>query len=193
MIYIGDVHGKIDAYHKILQKHKTELSIQVGDFGFKVQHQWHIKNIDSSQHKICFGNHDDPNFRHSPHSYGDWHYDPIWELMTIRGAFSIDRIHRTENKDWWANEELTYSEMQQALDCYIENKPLTVVSHDCPHEVRERLFGVSDKSITSNGLQQMFESHQPALWIFGHWHRSVNEVINGTRFICLAELETFKL
>jgi predicted phosphodiesterase len=190
MLVIGDVHGKVDNYWKILQKHKG-TSIQVGDFGFKKQHDWHLANIDYSQHQINFGNHDDYSYLYEPHSLSNWSYAYEAKLMTIRGAYSIDKAYRTEYLDWWANEELNYSEMQQAVDFYNFNKPKIIISHDCPHEVRKQLFGINDKSITSDGLQVMFENHQPDLWIFGHHHKSKNEVINGTRFVCLAELETF--
>jgi hypothetical protein len=35
----------------------------------------------------------------------------------------------------------------------------------------------------------MWETHQPELWIFGHRHVPFDQVANGTRFVCLAELE----
>lgn len=187
-LVIGDIHGKIDNYWKILQKHKKGCSIQAGDFGFKKQHEWHLKNIDNSQHKICFGNHDDYSYLHSPHSCGNWSLSN--DIMTIRGAKSIDRGYRTEGVDWWSNEELSYSEMQQAIDFYIANKPKVVITHDCPYIIRKSFFKVDVKCLTSNGFQSMFELYQPELWIFAHWHRSFNEMVNGTRFICLNELET---
>lgn len=34
LLIIGDVHGKINQYWKLIQKHNGR-SIQVGDFGFK--------------------------------------------------------------------------------------------------------------------------------------------------------------
>ena len=194
LLVIGDVHGKVNEYWKILQKwDKRHCSIQVGDFGFKKQHEWHLKNIDFSQHQINFGNHDDYSFLHEPHSLSNWSYGFESKKMTVRGAFSIDKSYRTENVDWWQNEELNYEEMQNAIDFYNFNKPKIMITHDCPDYARRYLFGIRDKSITSNGLQQMFENHQPDVWIFGHHHRSKNEVINGTRFICLAELETIVL
>lgn len=191
LLVVGDVHGKVDSYWKILQKHKGR-SIQVGDFGFKKQHEWHLKNIDCTQHKINFGNHDDYTYLSHQHSLSNFSISASG-LMTIRGAFSIDKAYRTENVDWWANEELNYEEMQQAIDFYTFNKPSAVISHDCPDYIRRYLFGIREKSITSNGLQSMFEIHQPAVWLFGHHHKSKNEVINGTRFICLSELETLLL
>ena len=44
-------------------------------------------------------------------------------------------------------------------------------------------------SRTRQAFDAMMSIHRPKLWIFGHWHRSRNEMIDGTRFICLAELE----
>jgi len=124
LIVIGDVHGKVDAYCKILQKlNGKSCSIQIGDFGFKKQHEWHLKNIDYTKHQINFGNHDDYTFLHKPHSLNDWSYDYESKVMTVRGAYSIDMPYRTVNIDWWANEQLNYAEMQQAVDFYSFNKP----------------------------------------------------------------------
>lgn len=188
MLIIGDVHGRINDYWKILNKYKGK-SIQVGDFGFKRQHEWHLKNV-TGDHKISFGNHDDYTYLNQPHSCGNYSYED--GLMTVRGAYSIDRVYRTENVDWWANEELNYEEMQEAVDAYVLNKPRIMITHDCPQEVRQYMFYIHQKSLTTNGLQVMFEQHQPDLWLFGHHHKSKNEVINGTHFICLNELETYE-
>lgn len=192
LLIIGDVHGRINDYWKLVNTYKGS-SIQVGDFGFKKQHDWFLKNIDYTRNRINFGNHDDYSFLHKPHSLSNWSYDPRIELMTVRGAYSIDKAQRTENIDWWANEELNYVEMQDAIDFYNVNKPKIMITHDCPDQVRRYLFGIVNKSITSNGLQSMFEDHQPDLWIFGHHHRRKEEIINGTKFICLEELGTYMI
>lgn len=193
LLIIGDVHGKINQYNEILKKWgDKKSSIQVGDFGFKKEHEWHLKNIDSTRHQINFGNHDDYTYLDKPHSLNNWSISSSG-IMTVRGADSIDKMYRTKDIDWWENEELNYEEMQHAIDAYVLLKPRIMITHDCPDYARRYLFGIREKSITSNGLQSMFEMHQPQLWIFGHHHRSKNEEINGTRFICLAELETMTL
>lgn len=193
MLIIGDVHGKVDQYWKLLQKHKPEWSMQIGDFGFKKPHDWFLENIDFMHHKIIFGNHDYMPYLHYPHSMQDVGYNWNEDHMTIRGAYSIDKAVRTEDVDWFADEEMTYDRWKKAITFYENNLPAAVISHECPQSVREQLFHISDKSITTNAMQQCFEIHQPELWIFGHYHQHKNEVINGTRFICLAELETFNL
>ena len=193
LLIIGDVHGKVDNYWKILKKHKKGRSIQVGDFGFHKQHNWHLKNIDWSQHQINFGNHDDYTFLNEPHSLSNWSYSFQEKLMTVRGAFSVDKEFRTKDIDWWENEELNYEEMSNAIGHYILNRPKIMITHDCPQSIRKEIFNISEKSMTSNGLQQMFEMHQPDIWIFGHHHKSIRKKINGTDFICLNELETVLL
>ena len=189
LLIIGDVHGLIDMYWKLHQKHAGP-SIQVGEFGFKKQHEWHLANMNSELHKINFGNHDDTTYLHQPHSLGNWSILP-GGIMTVRGAQSSDKHLRTEGKDWWVDEELSYGEMSEAVEVYQTELPRIMITHDAPHEVRSALFGITDKTTTSNGLQAMWELHQPEIWIFGHHHKSRNEVLDGTRFICLEELETF--
>ncbi len=184
LLLISDIHGNINEYWKILNKYKLK-SIQVGDFGFKKHHEWHLKNIDSTKHKINFGNHDDYSFLCENHSLKNFSY--YNGLMTVRGAFSIDRYRRIDGIDWWHNEEMTYSEMLDAVDCYMENKPNIMVTHDCPNSIRQTLFGIFDKSITANGLEMMFQFHKPKVWVFGHHHKNIDVEIMGTRFICQEE------
>jgi hypothetical protein len=189
-LLIGDVHGKHLRYKDILDRteHKT---IQIGDFGFRNQHEWHIENIDNSKHKILFGNHDDYTFLNMDHSLGD--YTILDNIMCVRGAYSIDRWCRTEGRDWFSNEELSYIEMNDIINIYETTKPQIMISHDCPEIVCKQLFGYPDNNKTRNGLQTMFEIYQPKLWIFGHHHKSIDTIIGDTRFICLNELETFHL
>lgn len=194
MIIIGDVHGKVNEYKKIIDG--CDQSICVGDFGFKKEWDWYSDNVDFVKHRINPGNHDyGPYLTTHVGSTGDWEYFSDFDLFTIRGAKSIDQTLRIEGISWFANEQLTYSEGLIVFDKYCELKPKIVVSHDAPHSVIEHLFkyGWLDKSNTTQLLQRMFEEWQPELWVFGHHHQSKDVVINGTRFICLNELETFKL
>lgn len=189
---IGDVHGKVDKYKEIVDQ--CDLSICVGDFGFEKKWDWHSKNVDFSCHQINAGNHDYmPSVTRYEGSTKDYSYFPDLNLFTVRGAKSIDHFHRTEGLDWFVNEELTYNEGLVAFDAYVDCRPNIAVSHDCPQSVKMQLFGYPDKTDTNQLLEAMFEAHQPKLWVFGHYHRSVDVVINGTRFICLNELETLTI
>ena len=190
ILVIGDVHGKYLDYKEIIDKHNGE-SIQLGDFGFNFVHDMHLSFNDVSKHKVLFGNHDDYTYLNREHSLGNFFIKD--DLMCIRGADSIDKRFRTINVDWWENEELSYKEMEEVINVYELNKPKIVISHDGPQSIIEELFGIRDKSLTRQGLEQMLGIHTPNIWIFGHHHKSIDITINGCRFICLNELETFLL
>ena len=196
MLIIGDVHTKIKLYHEIISE--CVESIQVGDFGFQKSWDWLEANV-SLNHKVNMGNHDYIPYLNKPHSLGNWSFER--GIFTIRGANSIDIHKREEGLDWFRNEELNYQETNDVFDAYLRIKPEIVVTHDCPASVAEILFGMPTsgvnkqffKSTTRELLQGLFEEHQPRLHLFGHHHKSKDMIINGTRFICLAELETYNL
>lgn len=116
-------------------------------------------------------------------------------MMLMGGGLSIDREMRREGADWWADEELSAPDLNILVGRYVGVRPKVVVTHDCPESVATRMCQahrwrkLDFPSRTRQALQSMFEAHQPDLWIFGHWHRSFDEVIEGVRFVCLAELE----
>jgi len=188
MMIIGDVHGLTYEYKHLLT---DEPSIQLGDFGFKEHHQWHLANVDSSLHKISFGNHDDYTFLNAPHSLGNFSYQN--GIFSLRGANSIDFMYRTEGVDLFSNEQMNYSEMNKAFESYVSNKPEIVVSHECPLMVKKYLIRHAENTPTASGFQKMFEEHQPKIWIFGHYHQSFKMMVNATTFICLNELETLSI
>jgi predicted phosphodiesterase len=190
LLLIGDVHGKVADYKEIIDRHDNGLSIQLGDFGLRAAHEWHLENVDYTQHTILFGNHDDYTFLREPHSLGDMTFCWVDEMMTIRGAHSIDQHLRTWGVDWWKEEELTIAEMEQVFNHYEALLPKIVLSHECPQSVRKSVFGFTSRSRTSDFFQALFEMHQPDLWVFGHYHQSKSTKIEGTQFRCLAELET---
>ncbi len=194
--FIGDVHCKCLEYKKIIDR--CEQSFCVGDFGFKSEWDWFINNVYDpldNKHWINPGNHD--YGRYLQHkllgSTGNHSYFEEFGIFTVRGAESIDKHQRTEGVDWFSNEELTFTEQLQAFDAFTKFTPKIVISHDCPQTVMEKLFGYPDKSQTRQMLQAMFDFHKPDLWVFGHHHRSKDVQIDGTRFVCLSELETMIL
>lgn len=192
MLIIGDVHGKTLKYQEIIKG--TDESVQLGDFGFKVAHDWVMGNVDTDKHKVLFGNHDYYPYIKYKHSITDTFFmDSTRSILYIRGAYSIDKALRVDGIDWFNNEELTFRDFYSIIDNITEWKPDTIISHDCP-QLLYSMLGIQDKgSITSQGLQGCFESWQPKLWVFGHHHRSKTVKIERTKFVCLAELESYQL
>jgi Calcineurin-like phosphoesterase superfamily domain len=189
--FIGDTHAQFPSYLKLVDfPHPT---IQVGDFGLgfgKPAPEVGPKD------RFIRGNHDNPDLCKEN---SQWIPDGTWEYLTsgekimyVGGALSIDRHWRKEGVNWWNEEELTISELYQIIDKYEDAKPQVMVSHDSPENIAGILFMGYIKrdfhSRTRQALQSMLDVHQPALWVFGHWHMNRTQKINNTLFVCCGEL-----
>lgn len=208
---IGDVHGKFGKYRSILTR-TPYPTIQVGDMGVGF-FQWphgepsvnppYDKMVEGG-HRFIRGNHDNPAVckRHT-----QFIPDGTVEgtTMFIGGAVSIDKAFRVEGFSWWPDEELSYQELDALVQKYIEVKPETMITHECPEEMAEALIQAQAlftgkksgmklepewSSRTRQAFQQMWSAHSPKLWVFGHWHYPFDHVLRGTRFVCLGELQT---
>lgn len=186
MRYIGDVHGNAALYRRIASP--AGCSVQVGDFGLGFVRMPTL----GGGHRFIRGNHDCPALcRERP----DWIADGTVEgdTMFVGGASSIDRHQRIEGVSWWADEELSIVEFGAILARYAEARPRVMVTHECPGAIVTTLFPghyrpqVETHSRTRQALDAMLAAHRPEVWIFGHWHQDRDAVIDGTRFICLAE------
>lgn len=197
--FIGDVHGKYRPYREIIRHRKN--TIQVGDMGVgfyspNTHRAYPNPNWNSmveGNHRFIRGNHDNPN---TCKKHTQWIKDGTveGEVMFIGGAISVDREYRWEGYDYWQDEELSEPELAELLKKYEEIKPRFMVTHDCPesvvHAMDYRMYKLNYPSLSRQAFNSMLQFHQPEVWIFGHWHRSFDQVINGTRFVCLDELET---
>lgn len=202
ILFIGDVHGKWDQYARILEIYHPEHSVQVGDFGigFANEEPEHLEQVRyamdnfGSDNRYIRGNHDNPQAcADDPRWIPDATYDEETGIFYLGGALSIDRAWRIEGSTWWANEELSYDALFQAIDLYEQAKPRIVVSHEVPESVVHLFFNWYQKeqftSRTRHALDSMRTIHEPEIHIFGHWHHSVDQVVGKTRFVCLNELE----
>lgn len=197
MRFIGDIHGNLKQYYSRID---CSESIQVGDFGIGFVPNL-IENFSlqlNGNHRFIRGNHDNPNICKNYHGYiPDGTIETInnTTLMYIGGASSIDKKWRIEGVTWWKNEELSYKEFDKMIDLYSTNKPSIMVTHECPEMLVHTIkpYAKSEHSITRNAFNQMYEIHQPDIWIFGHWHLSYNNKIQNTNFICLDEFETINI
>ncbi len=201
--FIGDVHAKWSKFQDIIKG--CDRSLQVGDFGVgfinprtnKPYSNPPYDHMAKGEHFFIRGNHDNP---------GACKRHPFWikdggsafgrdDIFCVGGAFSIDRDRRTENYDWWHDEELSYGELSNIMDAYELIKPKIVVTHECPDSVITRIChekGIHKydiPSVTRRCFDNMLEIHKPDLWIHGHWHLSSRKIYNGVEIISLGELE----
>lgn len=202
--FIGDVHGKFRQYKRIIAG--CDRSVQVGDMGVGFLRRDMISgearptenppydHMTRGDHRFIRGNHDSPAVCES---HSQWITDGAVEegVMYIGGALSVDREWRTEGLDWWIDEELSTAELNHLVGVYAETKPRAMITHECPESHAELLMALSGRrkldfpSRTRQAFQSMIEIHRPQIWIHGHWHISFDNVLDGTRFVCLAELE----
>jgi predicted phosphodiesterase len=192
---IGDVHGRIKEYERIVKNSKNP-TLQIGDFGFAPEYKWlnEQSGIDPLTNKVLRGNHDDYTVD-SPHLIGDFGLTDLGgtPFFFIRGAFSIDKRDRTPHVDWWPEEELTPEEMDECFTFYKYVKPSIVISHDCPMSVNRLMYSLIYPSRTIQFLDDCFNAHKPNLWIFGHHHVTRKILVSKTVFQCIGELDTYEL
>lgn len=197
--FIGDVHVKYPQYKKIIKS--CSNSIQVGDMGvgflrpiggeLKPYANPPHKLMKDGNHRFIRGNHDNPAVckRHSQY-IPDGHFEN--GMMFIGGALSIDKAWRVEGESWWADEELSYSELNELIDKTVRLQPKIMVTHECPESIAGYVLPAYRQdfpSRTRQAFDSLFQLWKPKIWLFGHWHVSFNQEIQGTRFICLNELE----
>ena len=145
---------------------------------------------------MIYGNHDNPpELKTHRHCLGDFGlgFNGGIEFFFVSGAFSIDRAWRMEGFDWFKEEELNTAQMNDCIELYSTLRPPDVVlSHEAPYFLIQYLWGYPSNN-TSLLLDALFRIHKPKVWVFGHHHKSIDLTIEGTRFVCLNELESLQL
>jgi predicted phosphodiesterase len=204
---IGDCHGKYRRFKNIIRN--ASRSICVGDMGVGFRYYdagrelRHAANPphDAMVKRNCRyirGNHDNPNVCRNQ---SQWIPDGTVEndVMYIGGALSIDIHLRTEGLSWWADEECSLAQLNHFVDVYDMVRPRVMICHECPESIADTIMKGHNKnkilrpSRTRQALQGMLEIHRPEIFLFGHWHVDIDQVIDGTRFICLNELSYIDL
>lgn len=212
---VGDIHGMFNDYkfyslgigRSLKKDEHYERSIQIGDFGLGFGSAQRDTNInewmkENPQHRFIRGNHDNPAVCKNMAGYiADGTVEN--DVMFIGGAWSIDNPNappgwykRTENVDWWKDEECSVEEFERILSIYEVVKPRVMITHDCPHNIAGEMFwgagllkGPRYNTRTGDFLQTLFELHQPEEWYFGHWHFTMKYKSGRTIFQCIGELD----
>ena len=186
MRYIGDIHADLNLY--LSARGDSKQSIQVGDFGFGFIPEKRLENfnLDATNHRFIRGNHDDPAKAKAHVGFIPSGLEN--DTFFINGGWSIDRDYRVEGVSWWPEEEYSCQQLDNLVQEFTDSKPKVVVSHEAPYTVCHKFFNARyppGPSRTSQALENMLAAHIPEVWVFGHWHLRRDQVVNGTRFICL--------
>jgi hypothetical protein len=95
-------------------------------------------------------------------------------------------------RDWFVEEEQSYSELSGLIADIVEFKPDIIISHDCPQWIANDM-GIRDVSRTRQALQVLSEMVSPQMWLFGHHHKSMKLSKGNVLYRCLAELEVIEI
>lgn len=198
---IGDCHGKLAKYHKIIsQKDRHPYTVQIGDLTIGRNSLDTLKNVDHNCHRVLFGNHDQYPDRHKyPHILGDYGTFSLGGFNNIfyyRGAWSIDYFYRTPQVDWFEEEQVPFKEFENVKKAYLESKPELFLAHECPAFLVHSYLPTDApvfNTTTTFVLEELWKLHQPKMFIHGHYHLSRKTKYGNTTFVCLDELEIFKI
>lgn len=194
----------------IATKSACDKIFQVGDFGFWPRFkngnaflQFTNDLVEDTDIPFYFlaGNHEDWNdldiiFTTSAtdedgfHKYGKMLIAPrthvwSWENVSfglISGAYSIDRIRRTKDWDWFAQEVPTAEDVNDLVSRLNEAK-LDHVDVMLAHDAPENIFGITGltdwiiKSDDAEACQAIcldaLTKLKPSLYMHGHWHHNI--------------------
>ncbi len=101
------------------------------------------------------------------------------KFLTIGGAASTDKAHRTIDVSWWADELLSKEEEDYAIENLEVNnwKVDYILTHTAPLEIVRymyRLGGVIHPDPVSNFLDHVKSNTSFKKWYFGHLHKDMD-------------------
>jgi Icc-related predicted phosphoesterase len=199
--FVGDIHGDHSTLRSWVNQTKSDLVIQVGDFGImpKIGYNLNLQLGYSTPTIFIEGNHDDVDYIEKMSLPEGITYQRRGSTKQIEditfaflgGGYSIDKIWRTEGVDWFPRE----CPSRREVEAFVEagKNADVVVTHECPNRIAQEMFQV-DQFLGSTGvdLDNILEhvpEFSPKLWVFGHWHplNILKFSYRGIDFWCLPE------
>lgn len=212
ILIAGDTHGNAQ-WCNLLSTKALELNCErifvVGDFGFWpgpggmrfLDYVQQIAEDDGIPWDWLDGNHEwhdaldpyrsadkpwemRPGITYYPRGHR-FEWDGV-RVMSLGGAWSIDKDSRTPHVSWWPQEELTVGDVMRALDGPEVDLLLT---HDMPNasEAISALGFQMHPGGASNrmGVSTVMEALKPKMLIHGHMHRAYDVQVGPTRVMGL--------
>jgi hypothetical protein len=190
---IGDTHGEFGALNAWINRTKPDLVLSCGDFGYWPRWGEPQRNKNWPKAKLepklqdgkllfCDGNHEDHEELMLAVARGELEvlpktfYQPRGSTYTlpdgrvvlfVGGALSPDASMRTQGRDWFQQEIITYSDMWALPDVDVD----IVISHTAPREFDlDSLLSLKLKDPCRDALSIVLDKYKPSKWYFGHFH-----------------------
>ena len=200
IIITGDIHNEFSKLNALISRHKPDLLICCGDFGYWPNVSWAapLSNIKPQGTKIlwCDGNHENhwslrdretdelhPNVIYMPRG-STYELDDGRTIFFMGGADSIDKHRRKLGVDWFPEEVIR--------GCDLMNLPKVdvdiFVTHTCPMELMNEMLKFNPAKFgdpSPRELSELWKIYKPDLWFFGHWHVYRETDMFGTKCYAL--------
>ena len=207
IFYVGDHHGSWGQLFSVIDRLKIKncYIISVGDSGIgfraKKEQLSDIKILNKQFKKLDIifmsirGNHDDPSYYTGNDRIKLSNFELIEDytvmehnsksIQCIGGAISIDRTGRKEGISYWVDESVVFvKDKLQKVDILVTH---TAPNWCFPQQFNEMVYGwaredaylLEDLTDERAVVGEIFKICQPSLHLYGHFHSSWNEEING--------------
>jgi hypothetical protein len=208
LLYVGDNHGSWNEILHSINKGKISNTniISVGDLGIGFYPSKDMATCDLldkqfRQNNINFygirGNHDDPSYFTGSQRVCLDNFELIEDytvsnygskrIQFIGGATSIDRTGRKEGISYWEDEAVNFNKDKcQEVDILVTH---TAPSWCFPQQFNEMVYGwaredaylLEDLTDERAIMDEIFKLCKPSLHLYGHFHSSWTEEINGCK------------
>jgi predicted phosphodiesterase len=209
LIFVGDIHGDFNFLHEACSNIENALIIQVGDCGLGFHlferekqnlnfiNETCVKNNNTLA--LLFGNHDSKKrfseFRQLTNEFKNIIFLDDYEIIDwnnkliqfVGGAISIDRTQRREGISYWSDEGVVFNKDKcKKVDILVTH---TAPSFCFPQKFNELVYGwaredaylIEDLNDERYIMNEIFKLCQPSFHIYGHFHSSWVEEINGCK------------
>ena len=212
LIFLGDHHGEWSYLFDIIDTKKISdcYLISVGDSGIGFTDRLtqitniNYLNYEFKERNIIFmairGNHDDPDYFQGDNRVCLDNFELIEDysvyehnskhIQFIGGAVSIDRTSRTEGRSYWEDEVVKFDrEKCKEVDILVTH---TTPSWCFPQQFNETVYGwanedaylIEDLTEERAIMDEIFKLCNPTMHLYGHFHSSWTERVNG----CVSKL-----
>ena len=117
-----------------------------------------------------------PNIKYFDDAFGEY-FIMSKRILTIGGAYSVDKWYRLQNDwMWFPEEQLTAEEMQEAEDEFAGGEFDLVLSHTCPYDwmPTDLFLNCIDQSTVDKSMELWLNKFKDkidwGLWCFAHYH-----------------------
>lgn len=207
LLFLGDHHGAWSQLFDIIETRKINncYLISVGDLGIGFTNRKKQEKINERLNKefkdknIVFmairGNHDDPVYFSGPERVQLSNFKLLEDytviehngkkIQLIGGAISIDRTGRKEGTSYWEKEVVSFKKDNcEQVDILVTH---TAPSWCFPQQFNEMVYGwaredaylLEDLTKERAIMDEICKLCKPRLHLYGHFHSSWTERVNG--------------